>query len=53
MRYNMLGGAAGENFVVGTLKITFYYLFWLLELMPGHFRRYPFSGSGFNNTKYK
>ena len=23
MRYNMLGGAAGENFVVGTLKITF------------------------------
>ena len=30
---------AGEKVAVGTLKITVYYHFWLLELTPGHFGR--------------
>ena len=39
MRYNMLGAPQAEFLWSAPSKSRFYYLFWLLELMPGHLRR--------------
>ena len=39
MRYNMLGAPQAKILWSAPSKSRFYYLFWLLELMPGHLRR--------------
>ena len=39
MRYNMLGAPRAKILWSAPSKSRFYYLFWLLELMPGHLRR--------------
>ena len=39
MRYNMVGAPQAKNLWSAPSKSRFYYLFWLLELMPGHLRR--------------
>ena len=39
MRYNMLGAPLAKILWSAPSKSRFYYLFWLLELMPGHLRR--------------
>ena len=39
MRYDMLGAPQAKILWSAPSKSRFYYLFWLLELMPGHLRR--------------
>ena len=50
MRYNMLGAPQAKILWSAPSKSRFYYLFWLLELMPGHLRRSILRILGFNPT---
>ena len=50
MRYNMLGAPQAKFLWSAPSKSRFYYLFWLLELMPGHLRRSMLRILGFNPT---